>query len=106
MAETRKISFREAIKEALKEELLRDSRLIVVGDDVRDPRVQNPSITEELKKEFPDRIINRMPLVEEMLCGIGLGMSVGGLKPIVQFDHGTFIPLALHELHRLGIWRR
>lgn len=105
MAETRKISFREAIKEALEEELARDPRLIAVGDDVREGRARSPAITEELKVKFPDRIINRMPLVEEMLCGIGLGMSVGGLKPIVQFDHGTFIPLALHELHRLGIWR-
>ena len=100
----RSVSFRDAVVEALNEELSRDPAVIVVGDDVRPMGEAQPSLA-GLAEKFPGRIVTRMPHVEEMLCGIGLGMNLGGLKPVVQFNHSSFLTLAFSELYRLATWR-
>ncbi len=100
----RSVSFKDAVVEALEEELSRDPAVVVVGDDVRLSREVQPSLA-GLAEKFPGRIVTRMPHVEEMLCGIGLGMNLGGLKPIVQFNHSSFLTLAFSELYRLATWR-
>ncbi len=99
----RNITYKEAINEALEEEFANDPHRILIGEDIvgenREPVAGN------LKKKFPDRVINSLPLVEEMLCGIGLGMHLGGLKPVIQFDYSTFLTLSFYELFKLGTWR-
>lgn len=100
---SRNISIKTAIQEAFNEEFNRNPNLVVLGEDVLD--TQRKPILSTLKEEFPDRVINSLPLVEEMLCGIGLGMYLGGLKPVIQFDYSTFITLAMDSIYRLGNWR-
>lgn len=99
----RKISFRKAINEALEEELSANPNLIIIGEDIIDADRQ--PTTDNLDGKFPGRVINHLPLAEDMLCGMGLGMYLGGLKPIIQFDCGTFLTLALNDIWRLGTWR-
>jgi len=99
----RSVSFQDAVIEALEEELTRDPAVIIVGDDIR--LFGARPAPGDLAERFPDRVITSMPLVEEMLCGIGLGMNLGGLKPIVQFNHSIFLALAFCELYRLATWR-
>ncbi len=98
----REITIREAIQEALREEFMLESTCFIIGEDLHDDRRQE--VLAELKEEFPDRFITT-PLLEDMICDIGLGMSMGGLKPIVGFSYGTFITLALDGIYRLGHWR-
>jgi len=98
------ISFQEAVTEALEEELARDPAVVIVGEDIRIASGTGPGLA-DLSEKFPGRIIVRMPLVEEMLCGIGLGMNLGGLKPVVQFNHSAFLALAFSELYQLATWR-
>lgn len=96
------IAFKDAVTEALAEELAREPRLVVIGDEIRAGPAQT---IDDLAGKFPGRVITRMPLAEEMLCGIGLGIHLGGLKPVVQFNHSAFLLLAFYELYKLGTWR-
>lgn len=106
------ITFREAIEEAFREEFSKNPNRIIIGESVMDvtprtdvpPRPLEPTLS-FLEKMYPNRILNHIPLVEEMLPGIGLGMNIGGLDPVVQFDWGVFITLALDQIYRLGNWR-
>ncbi len=98
-----KTTFKDAIRDALEEEMERDERIIILGEDVLGYEKQ--STLEGFEEKFPGRILNRIPLVEDMLGGIGLGMNLGGLKPVIQMDYSTFITLGLHDIYRLGNWR-
>ena len=98
----REITIREAIQEALQEEFILESTCFIIGEDLHDDRRQE--VLTELKEKHPDRFIVT-PLLEDMICDIGLGMSMGGLKPVVGFSYGTFITLALDGIYRLGHWR-
>lgn len=98
----RKITFEDAIAEALNEEFKRDSRIFSIGEDIRRTDYQLAAV--EFKKRFADRII-ATPLVEEMLGSVALGMAIGGLKPIITFSHETFIALAFHDIYRVSTWR-
>ena len=98
----RKITFGEAITEALNEEFARDDKIFIIGEEIRN--INYRLLSEEFHKRFAHRIIVT-PLIEEMLGSIGLGMSIGGLKPIITLSHGTFISLAFSDLYRIGAWR-
>lgn len=100
----RKITFAKAIQEALEEELSLDPRIIILGEDILDTDTRQV-VTSSLKERFPERVFNHLPLVEDMLGGIALGMSLKGSRPIVQLDYSTFITLALNDIHRIGSWR-
>lgn len=97
----REITIQEAIAEALEEEFTRNKKLFMLGEEILDLKRQ--PVIGKLREQFPDNII-RSPVVEEMICGIGAGMTIGGLTPILTFDYAAFLPLALNEIYQLGIW--
>ena len=99
----RETTFKEAIQEAFEEEFEKTENLIMLGEDILDEKKQ--SLLGSIKKKFPKRIINYTPLVEDLLGGIALGMSLGGLKPVVQVDYETLLSLAFDDIHRWGHWR-
>ena len=70
----REITFKEAIQEAFEEEFEKTENLVILGEDVLDKKKQ--SLLEPIKKKFPNRIINHIPLIEDLLGGIALGMSL------------------------------
>src|SRR3989344_2054585 len=101
----RTVTFHDAIQEAYDEEFSRDRNRIIVGENIEFGFPQTKITLPLLKEKYPERVLNHVPLVEEMLPGIALGMSIGGLRPTVQFNWPTFVALALDQLYRLGIWR-
>lgn len=98
----RRITFERALEEALLEEFSRDSGIFSIGEDIRKAGYELATV--EFRKKFADRLIIT-PLVEDMLGSIGLGMAMGGLKPIITFSHETFIGMAFHDIYRLSTWR-
>jgi len=98
----REIKFKDAIAEAIYLEMQRDPRIFMVGDDILD--LKQRSVTENIREKFPERIIET-PLIEDMIGGIGLGMSMGGLVPIINLNCGAFLMLAIDAIYRLGVWR-
>lgn len=93
---TRKISYREAIHEALQEEMRRDEKVILYGIDVADFKGIFGT-TVGLKKEFGDRVFST-PLCEDSLVGFGLGAAICGLRPVNVHMRIDFLLLAMNQL--------
>ncbi len=92
-----KLNMVQALNLALKEEMGRDNRVVVLGEDVgRDGGVFR--ITEGLYDEFgPERLIDT-PLSESGIIGAAIGMAVYGLRPVVEIQFMGFIYAAIDQI--------
>jgi pyruvate/2-oxoglutarate/acetoin dehydrogenase E1 component len=89
--------FREAIRDALDEELERDVRVIFVGEDVAVAGgvfVATPGL---LEKHGAHRVIDT-PISELALAGAAFGSAVSGLRPVVEIMFADFLPLVMDSL--------
>jgi pyruvate dehydrogenase E1 component beta subunit/2-oxoisovalerate dehydrogenase E1 component len=94
---TREITYRDAVREAIREALLADPRVFVMGEDVG--RYGGCyAVTKGLLDEFgPDRIRDT-PLSESAFVGAGIGAALGGMRPIVEIMTVNFSLLALDQI--------
>ena len=94
---TKNITYREAINEALVEEMERDKSVFVYGIDVGDHnRIFNS--TKNLVEKFgPERCFST-PLCEDTLAGFGLGAAINGLRPVNVHMRVDFLLLAMNQL--------
>lgn len=101
----RKITMREALNEALFEEMSRDDRTVVFGEDVG----QTGGIfdvTKGLQQEFGEERVFDTPIAEATIVGGALGMAITGLVPIPEMQFADFVAVAFDEVHnKLGKWR-
>jgi pyruvate/2-oxoglutarate/acetoin dehydrogenase E1 component len=95
--DTRELTFAEALREALHEEMARDERVFVMGEDVgRWGGVFR--VTDGIYKEFgPDRAVDT-PISEEGFTGLAVGAAMTGLHPVVEIMFGDFITLAMDQI--------
>lgn len=97
-----KLTIVQAINLALKQEMKRDPRVIVLGEDVgRDGGVFR--VTEGLYEEFgSDRVIDT-PLSELGIVGTSIGLALGGMKPVAEIQFDGFTPPAFDQvINHLG----
>jgi pyruvate dehydrogenase E1 component beta subunit len=93
----RRLSFREAIREALRESLARDPRVFLMGEDVG--RYGGAyAVSKGLLEEFGPERIRDTPLSELAFVGAGIGAAVGGMRPIVEVMTVNFSLLALDQI--------
>ena len=93
----REISFGEAIREALAEELRRDKTIILMGEDVAEAGTTF-KVLKGLVEEFgTDRIIDT-PISEAGFAGLGVGAAMTGLRPVVDLMFGDFLTLVMDQL--------
>lgn len=93
----REVEFRHAVREALHEELARDSRVVFFGEDVAKPGGVF-AVTPGLQEAFgPERVFDT-PIAELALSGAAFGSAVCGLRPVVEIMFGDFLPLAMDGL--------
>ncbi len=91
------ITFREALRQTLREELLADERVILMGEDIG-AYGGSYAVTRGLLEEFgPDRIRD-MPISESAIVGCGIGAAMGGLRPIVELMTINFSLLAFDQI--------
>lgn len=93
----REISYAEAIREALREELLRDPRVFLMGEDVG---IYGGTfgVSAGLFREFgPDRILDT-PISEAAIAGAAAGAALTGTRPIVEIPFSDFLSLALDQI--------
>lgn len=84
-----------AIQEALAEEMRRDQRVFLIGEDVR---IGVFPSTRGLHAEFGDKRVIDTPISELAVAGAGIGAAVTGLRPIVDLMFGTFLYLAFDQI--------
>lgn len=97
MSQFRKITYREALKEAIREELLNDERVFLMGEDVG--RYGGAfAVSKGLLQEFGEERIMDVPLSESGFVGAGIGAAIAGMKPIVEVMTVNFGLLPMDQL--------
>ncbi|HXW83324.1 MAG TPA: alpha-ketoacid dehydrogenase subunit beta [Candidatus Binataceae bacterium] len=101
----RSITYAQAIKEALVEEMQRDPTVILYGEDVANFGGIF-RITSGLKEQFgPERVFDT-PISENALVGAGVGAALTGLRPVVELQFADFLFTAADEVVlKAGMWR-
>lgn len=93
----RTILFREALREAMTEEMRRDPSVFLMGEEVAEYNGAY-KVSQGLLDEFgPDRIIDT-PIAELGFAGIGVGAAMNGLRPIVEFMTFNFSLVAIDQV--------
>ncbi len=93
----RQSTVREALRDAMAEEMRRDSRVFVMGEEVAQYQGAY-KVTQGLLEEFgPKRVIDT-PITEYGFAGIGAGAAMGGLRPIVEFMTFNFAMQAIDHV--------
>lgn len=93
----RSIAFREALREAMSEEMRRDDRIFLMGEEVAEYNGAY-KVSQGMLAEFgPKRVIDT-PITELGFAAIGVGAAQNGLKPIVEFMTWNFSVLALDQI--------
>jgi pyruvate dehydrogenase E1 component beta subunit len=91
------ISVREALRDAMAEEMRRDPDVFLMGEEVAQYQGAY-KISQGLLEEFgPTRVIDT-PITEQGFCGLGVGAAYGGLKPIIEFMTFNFAVQALDQI--------
>ena len=93
----RTITYREAVKEAIREALQRDSRVFLMGEDVGHYGGCY-AVSKGLLDEFGPERIRDTPLCESGFVGAGIGAALGGMRPIVEVMTVNFSLLALDQI--------
>jgi pyruvate dehydrogenase E1 component beta subunit len=93
----REITFGQAIKEALAEELRRDPRVFIVGEDVAEAGTAFKVLTGLVQEFGPNRVIDS-PISEAGITGIGVGAAMTGMRPVVDIMFGDFITLTMDQM--------
>src|SRR2546426_11809790 len=93
----REITFGQAIREALAEEMRRDPRVFVIGEDVAEAGTPF-KVLSGLVEEFGTSRVIDTPISEAGITGMGVGGAMTGMRPIVDIMFGDFIALALDQI--------
>jgi pyruvate/2-oxoglutarate/acetoin dehydrogenase E1 component len=95
--EMREITMSQAIREALAEEMHRDSRVLIMGEDVAEAGTPFKVLSGLVDEFGPERVVDT-PISEAGFTGIGVGLAMTGMRPVVDIMFGDFIGLALDQI--------
>src|SRR5262245_4049743 len=93
----RELTFGEAIKEAIAEEMRRDSKVVLMGEDVAEAGTTFKVLTGLVDEFGKDRIIDT-PISEAGFTGIGVGAAMTGMRPIVHSMFGDFLMIIMDQV--------
>ncbi len=100
-----KVTYAKAIGDALKEEMRRDSKILLFGEDVAE--FGNIfGITRGMLEEFGPTRIRNTPIAETAMVGAAIGSAVTGLRPVLELMYSDFTLVAFSEIfHCVAKWR-
>jgi len=97
MTQSMRVTYREALRQGLRDALLQDPRVFVMGEDVG--RYGGTyAVTKGLLEEFGEERIRDTPLSESAFVGAGIGAALNGMRPIVEVMTVNFSFLALDQI--------
>jgi pyruvate dehydrogenase E1 component beta subunit len=91
------MTMREALRDAMAEEMRRDEDVFVMGEEVAEYQGAY-KVTQGLLQEFGDRRVIDTPITEHGFAGLGVGAALSGLKPVVEFMTFNFAMQAMDQL--------
>jgi pyruvate dehydrogenase E1 component beta subunit len=92
-----RINYREALRQGLREALLRDERAFLMGEDVG-RYGGSYAVSKGLLEEFGEERVRDAPLSESGFVGAGIGAALNGMRPIVEVMTVNFSLLALDQI--------
>ncbi|MEM4312254.1 MAG: alpha-ketoacid dehydrogenase subunit beta [Nitrososphaerales archaeon] len=97
MGDVMELTYAEALREALREEMIRDERVIILGEEVG---VFGGAykVTRGLLEEFGSKRVIDTPISEIAIVGSAIGMALGGLKPVAEIMYMDFLTICLDQL--------
>jgi pyruvate/2-oxoglutarate/acetoin dehydrogenase E1 component len=93
----REIAYREALREAIREEMLRDEKVFLLGEDIADLG-GGFKVTPGLADEFGRDRVRNTPISEAAIVGAALGASLVGMRPIADLTYIDFTTIAMDQI--------
>jgi pyruvate dehydrogenase E1 component beta subunit len=93
----REITFAAAIREALAEEMRRDPRVVILGEDVAEAGTPF-KVLSGLAEEFGTTRVIDTPISEAGFTGVGVGAAMTGMRPVVDIMFGDFLTLTMDQM--------
>ena len=90
-------TIREALRDAMAEEMRRDPDVFIMGEEVAEYQGAY-KVTQNLLQEFGDRRVIDTPITEHGFAGLGVGAAMAGLKPIIEFMTWNFAMQAVDHI--------
>ena len=86
----------QSVQRGLDRAMAADERIILIGEDIESPYGGAFKCTKDLSATYPGRVRNT-PISELAIVGIGNGLALGGLRPVVEIMFGDFVTLAMDQ---------
>jgi pyruvate dehydrogenase E1 component beta subunit len=94
----RKITYRDALREALREEMRRDQTVFLLGEDIGKYWGGAFKVTEGLAEEFGEERVRDTPISESAIIGTGVGAAITGMRPVAEIMFGDLTALAMDQI--------
>ncbi len=93
----RELTYADALREALREEMIRDSNVILLGEEIG---VFNGvyKVTRGLLDEFGPERVRDTPISEAAITGTAVGLALAGMKPVAEIMYMDFLPICMDQL--------
>src|SRR5438876_476274 len=96
-AGVRELTIAQAVNEALAEELRRDERVFVIGEDIAEAGTPFKVLAGLVEEFGPERVLDS-PISEAGITGLGVGAAMTGMRPVVDIMFGDFLTLVMDQL--------
>src|SRR5512141_1145286 len=93
----RELTMAQAVREALAEEMRRDARVFILGEDVAEAGTPFKVLSGLVEEFGPERVLDT-PISEAGITGLGVGAAMTGLRPVVDIMFGDFITLTMDQM--------
>jgi pyruvate/2-oxoglutarate/acetoin dehydrogenase E1 component len=94
----RELTYRQALQEALREEMHRDERVFLMGEDIADPFGGSYKVTLGFSTEFGTERVIQTPISELGFFGAAVGAAITGLRPVVELLYIDFSTMAMDQI--------
>ncbi|HUY01175.1 MAG TPA: alpha-ketoacid dehydrogenase subunit beta [Candidatus Deferrimicrobium sp.] len=95
----RQIKYVEALNEALREEMIRDPDLVLIGEDIGKAWQGAFKVTKGLQEEFGSERVRDTPISEAAIVGCAVGASLTGLRVVAEIMFGDLLSLAMDQIY-------
>jgi pyruvate dehydrogenase E1 component beta subunit len=92
------ITYRDALKQGLREEMLRDDNVFIMGEDVGLNWGGAFKVTKGLAEEFGEERVRDTPISENAIAGAAVGAAITGMRPVAEIMFGDLITLAMDQV--------